>query len=46
MILVSKLLDELANIDVISLFCEENLIPFYAKNHFKFSKSQFVMHRK
>jgi GNAT superfamily N-acetyltransferase len=44
--LVSKLLDELSHIDVISLFCEEHLIPFYEKNHFKYSKSQFVMHRK
>lgn len=44
--LVSKLLDELSHINVISLFCEEHLIPFYGKNYFKYSKSQFVMHRK
>ncbi|MBN3555793.1 GNAT family N-acetyltransferase [Fictibacillus nanhaiensis] len=44
--LVSKLLNELSHIDVISLFCEENLIPFYEKNNFKYSKSQFVMHKK
>jgi ribosomal protein S18 acetylase RimI-like enzyme len=44
--LVTKLLDELSHIDVISLFCEEQLIPFYEKNNFKYSKSQFVMHRK
>lgn len=44
--LVSKLIDELSHIDVISLFCEEHLIPFYDKNKFKYSKSQFVMHRK
>jgi ribosomal protein S18 acetylase RimI-like enzyme len=44
--LVSKLLEELTHIDVISLFCEEHLIPFYEKNRFKRSKSQFVMHRK
>lgn len=44
--LVGKLLEELSYIDVISLFCEEELIPFYEKNHFKSSKSQFVMHRK
>ncbi|SEM20953.1 Acetyltransferase (GNAT) domain-containing protein [Mesobacillus persicus] len=44
--LVSKLLDELSHIDVISLFCEEKLIPFYEKNNFKSSKSQFVLHRK
>ncbi|WP_132747057.1 GNAT family N-acetyltransferase [Scopulibacillus darangshiensis] len=44
--LVSTLLDELSYIDVISLFSEEQLIPFYEKNNFKNSKSQFVMHRK
>jgi ribosomal protein S18 acetylase RimI-like enzyme len=44
--LVSKLLVELTHIDIISLFCEEHLIPFYEKNNFKYSKSQFVMHRK
>jgi ribosomal protein S18 acetylase RimI-like enzyme len=44
--LVSKLLAELSHIDVISLFCEEHLIPFYEKNNFKSSKSQFVMHKK
>lgn len=43
--LVSKLLGELSHIDVISLFCEEYLIPFYA-NQFKLSESQFIMHRK
>ena len=44
--LVSKLLDELSHIDVISLFCGEELIPFYEKNNFKISKSQYVLHRK
>lgn len=44
--LVSKLLDELSHIDVISLFCEEHLIPFYKKSTFKHRKSQFIMHRK
>ncbi|MGE8080851.1 GNAT family N-acetyltransferase [Peribacillus loiseleuriae] len=44
--LVSKLLEELSHIDVISLFCEEHLIPFYRENNFKYTKSQFVMHRK
>jgi ribosomal protein S18 acetylase RimI-like enzyme len=44
--LVSKLLAELSHIDVISLFCEEHLIPFYEKNQFKYSKLQFVMHKK
>ncbi|MFD1738863.1 GNAT family N-acetyltransferase [Bacillus salitolerans] len=44
--LVSKLLDELSHIDIISLFCEEYLIPFYEINSFKYSKTQLVMHRK
>lgn len=44
--LVSKLLDELTHIDVISLFCSEDLISFYEKNNFKFSRSQYVLHRK
>ncbi|WP_249596881.1 GNAT family N-acetyltransferase, partial [Peribacillus frigoritolerans] len=44
--LVSKLLDELSHIDVVSLFCEEHLIPFYKKKNFKDSKSQFVVQRK
>jgi ribosomal protein S18 acetylase RimI-like enzyme len=44
--LVSRLLEELSHIDVISLFCEKDLISFYEKTNFKFSKSQFVMHRK
>ncbi|MFP9131164.1 GNAT family N-acetyltransferase [Niallia sp. BSM11] len=41
-----KMVDELSNIDVISLFCEDHLIPFYEKSNFRYSKSQFVMHRK
>lgn len=44
--LVSKLVDELSHIHVISLFCEEKLMPFYENNNFKYSKSQLVLHRK
>ncbi|MCK0470420.1 GNAT family N-acetyltransferase [Halalkalibacter sp. APA_J-10(15)] len=44
--IVSKLVKELSHIDVISLFCEKDLIPFYEKNAFKYGKSQFVMHKK
>ncbi|WP_156509937.1 GNAT family N-acetyltransferase [Rossellomorea aquimaris] len=43
--LVSRLLGELSHIDVISLFCDEDLIPYYEKSGFKISKSQFVMHK-
>jgi N-acetylglutamate synthase-like GNAT family acetyltransferase len=41
--LVTKLLEELSHIDIISLFCEDELIPFYERNGFKQSRSQFVM---
>ncbi|WKA54996.1 GNAT family N-acetyltransferase [Planococcus shixiaomingii] len=44
--LVEKLMDELARIDVVSLFCGEELLSFYGKQGFKHSKAQFVMHRK
>ncbi|RSD29068.1 GNAT family N-acetyltransferase [Mesobacillus subterraneus] len=44
--LISRLLEGLTHIDVISLFCEESLIPFYEKNDSKYSKAQYVMHRK
>ncbi|WP_312092377.1 GNAT family N-acetyltransferase [Niallia sp.] len=43
--LIAKMIEELSNIDVISLFCEEDLIAFYNKNELKKSKSQFVMHK-
>ncbi|TYR73996.1 GNAT family N-acetyltransferase [Rossellomorea vietnamensis] len=44
--LVCRLLDDLAHIDIISLFCEVEHIPFYEKTGFKRSRSQFVMHCK
>ncbi|MBM7602636.1 GNAT superfamily N-acetyltransferase [Metabacillus crassostreae] len=44
--IVSRLVDELSHIDVINLFCEYELIPYYEKNNFRYSKSHFVMHRK
>lgn len=44
--LISKIMSELSHIDVVSLFCEEHLIPFYQENEFKWSKSQFVLHKK
>ena len=36
--LVSGLLEELSHIDIISLFYDEDLIPFYEKNNFRYSK--------
>ncbi|MGI2328486.1 GNAT family N-acetyltransferase [Planococcus sp. YIM B11945] len=44
--LMEKLVEELTHIDVISLFCGEELIPFYEQNKFKPNNSQVVMHRK
>ena len=44
--LISKIMNELTHVDVVSLFCEEHLIPFYQDHAFKWSKSQFVLHRK
>ncbi|WP_431804530.1 GNAT family N-acetyltransferase [Halobacillus andaensis] len=43
--IVSRLLKELTHIDVISLFCEQDLVPFYEKNNFKYIKTQYVMHK-
>lgn len=43
--LIAKVVEGLFNIDVISLFCEEDLIAFYSKNEFKKSKSQIVIHK-
>ncbi|PEB51439.1 GNAT family N-acetyltransferase [Bacillus pseudomycoides] len=42
--MMTMLLDELAHIDIVSLFCEEKLIKFYGKQQFKATK-QIVMHR-
>jgi GNAT superfamily N-acetyltransferase len=44
--LVAKLIGKLSHIGVVSLFCEEHLIPFYQENGFKLSKSQFILHKK
>lgn len=44
--IVTKLMNELAHIDIVSLFCEESLIDFYQGNGFKRSNSHFVMHKK
>ncbi|MFM9276906.1 GNAT family N-acetyltransferase [Paenibacillus jiagnxiensis] len=44
--LLSKLMNELSDIETVSLFCEPSLVPLYEKTHFKKSNSQVVMHRK
>ncbi|MGM0852759.1 MAG: GNAT family N-acetyltransferase [Bacillota bacterium] len=43
--ILSQLLNELSHIPIISLFCEEDLIPYNEKNNYRCSKSPFVMHR-
>ncbi len=45
-LLLEESLKDFEDIDVISLFCEEELIPFYEKVGFKASKKQRVMHKK
>ncbi|QHE54396.1 GNAT family N-acetyltransferase [Pontibacillus sp. HMF3514] len=43
--IIERLLHELQHIDIISLFCDETLIPFYEKTGFRSSSSQYVLHR-
>ncbi|GAB1157085.1 GNAT family N-acetyltransferase [Paenibacillus illinoisensis] len=44
-LIIERLLDELKDIDVISLFCSEDLAGFYEETGFKKTK-QIVMHYK
>ena len=44
--LMKESLKNFKNIDVISLFCEEKLVPFYERSGFKPNKKQLVMHKK
>ena len=43
--LVAALLSELADIEIVSLFCEPERVAFYGRNGFSASKSQVMMHR-
>lgn len=43
--LLAQLLDILVHIDVISLFCQADLAPFYAQLEFKARGNQVVLHR-
>lgn len=43
--IIKRLLHELEHIDIISLFCDETLIPFYESAGFRSSSSQYVLHR-
>ncbi len=40
-----RLIKELEHIDIISLFCDETLIPFYERAGFRSSSTQYVLHR-
>jgi GNAT superfamily N-acetyltransferase len=44
--LVARLLEALSHIDVVSLFCQPELVPFYERNGWKPNRKQVVMHRK
>jgi ribosomal protein S18 acetylase RimI-like enzyme len=42
--LIEEIITELANIDIVSLFCEDKLSNFYQKQSFE-KTNQIVMHR-
>ena len=42
--LLAVLLRDLTHIDVVSLFCSSELVPFYERSGFRATR-QFVMHR-
>lgn len=43
--MVAALLDQLGDIEIVSLFCEPERVAFYGRNGFSPSKSQVMMHR-
>lgn len=43
--LVARLIAELGNVHIISLFCEPDRVNFYARNAFQASETQVMMHR-
>jgi len=44
--MVAKLLEYLANIEIVSLFCEPGRVAFYERNGFVASRSQVMMHKR
>ena len=44
--MVAKLLEELGDIEIVSLFCEPERVAFYGRNGFSPSKTQVMMHRR
>jgi GNAT superfamily N-acetyltransferase len=45
-LLLAKVLDALAQIETVTLFCQQSLVPFYEEHGFRAFPSQMVMHRK
>jgi GNAT superfamily N-acetyltransferase len=43
--LVARLIAELGDVHIVSLFCEPERVNFYARNGFHASKTQVMMHR-
>jgi ribosomal protein S18 acetylase RimI-like enzyme len=43
--LLLRLMNELSDIETVSLFCDPSLVPFYEQAGFKKKNSQVVMHR-
>jgi ribosomal protein S18 acetylase RimI-like enzyme len=44
--MVAHLLEDLENIEIVSLFCEPGRVAFYGRNGFERSETQVMMHRK
>ena len=44
-LLLTRLMEALEHIEIVSLFCEPELVPFYEQKRFKLISSQRVMHR-
>ena len=45
-LLLTKLLDALQEIEMVTLFCQQSLIPFYEEDGFRDFPSHMLMHRK
>ena len=43
--LVAAMVESLADVEIVSLFCEPERVPFYEKNGFRASETQVMMHR-
>jgi GNAT superfamily N-acetyltransferase len=45
-LLLTKLLDGLQEVETVTLFCHQSLVPFYEEHGFRAFPSQMVMHRR